>query len=263
MTIVVLKEYSITDVAPTTADILGLSSPVQSAAKIIPEIVHDLSGYIRIAILVTDALGFFAWQQWAGKMAFLRSLHSQNSIVLRSIMPSITPVNFAAMVTGADLSVHGVRTMDSTFSCETVFDVVRKAGKKSAGVGLEKYTGSNLLGRHADIWGNAGPGSDADIEEKIIEIATQSFPDYLIAQLGKIDDTFHQYGPSSPSVVPMLKDTDSRLKRLVKHLKQLSYGVIILSDHGQHDVPDAKDGDRRGAHGTDCAEDCQVPCTWI
>ncbi|MQY76928.1 MAG: hypothetical protein GH155_04785 [Spirochaeta sp.] len=258
-----LKEYSITYVASTAAKILVLPLPAQSEVKIIPEIVHDLSGYKRIAIIATDGLGLFAWRQWDKNMTFLRSLHGQKSIVIRSIMPSITPVNFAAMVTGAELAVHGVHDMDNTFTCETIFDVLRKRGKRSAGVGLEKYTGYYLLGRHADIWGNVGKGSDADVEEKIIEIAVQSSPDYLIAQLGETDDTFHQYGPSSPSILPMLKDTDSRLERLVKHLKKLGYGVIILSDHGQHDVHDSGDGDKRGAHGTVSNEDCLVPCTWI
>ena len=257
-----LKEYSITNLAPTTTRILSLFPPAQSETKIIPEIAQDLHGCKRITLIVTDGFGLFAWQQWREKMPFLRSLHSQKSIVIRSIMPSVTPVNFAAMVTGAELAVHGVHDMDSTFACETVFDVIRKAGKRSAGVGLEKYTGSNLLGRHADIWGNAGSGSDASVEKKIMEIANQSSPNYIIAQLGKIDDTFHQYGPSSPSVVPMLKDTDSRLERLVEQLKELSYGVVIFSDHGQHDVGGARNA-YRGAHGTSRHEDRLVPCTWI
>ncbi len=263
MNTVAPREHSMTYVAPTTAKILVLVLPAQSETKTIPEIIRDLSGYKKIAIIVTDALGLFGWRQWEDEMPFLRSLHIRKSIVIRSIMPSITAVNFAAMVTGAEFSVHGVHEMDNTFACETVFDVLRKAGRISAGVGLEKYTGSNLMGRHADIWGNAGKGSDTDVEKKTIEIVDRSSPDFLITHLGKMDDIIHQYGPSSPSVVSMLKDTDSLLERLVKHLKRQNYGVIILSDHGQHDVPDAVDGDRKGAHGTDSVEDCLVPCTWI
>jgi len=49
---------------------------------------------------------------------------------------------------------------------------------------------------------------------------------------------------------------DARLNRLVEGLAELDYGIIILSDHGQHD------GDGRGTHGTDCDEDSLVPCTW-
>jgi predicted AlkP superfamily pyrophosphatase or phosphodiesterase len=82
----------------------------------------------------------------------------------------------------------------------------------------------------------------------------------MIAQLGRVDDTFHKYGPSSPKVVPMLRETDARLKRLVADLKPLGYAVIILADHGQHD--NAGPG-LKGTHGTDVPEDCLVPCTWI
>ena len=57
----------------------------------------------------------------------------------------------------------------------------------------------------------------------------------------------------------MLRETDARLRRLVTGLKPLGYAVIILADHGQHDVPG--DG-KNGSHGTDSPEDCLVPCTW-
>ena len=257
------KEYSMIDIAPTVSAILDLPSPPQATGSVIPEIVQDLSGCGQVAALAPDALGLFAWEKWNSEMPFLRSLHAKHSLILHSVMPSITPVNFAAMVTGADLSVHGVHAKTDQFACETLFQLVRKAGGRSAGVGLAGYTGSDLLGRHADIWGNAGDGSDTGVEEKIIEIVDHDAPQFLIAQLGRVDDVFHRYGPSSPSVVPMLKETDTRLERLVKHLKHVRYGVIILSDHGQHDVPDAREGANKGTHGTDRWEDCLVPCTWI
>jgi hypothetical protein len=178
-------------------------------------------------------------------------------------MPSITPVNFAAMVTGTDLAGHGVRVREDDFACATLFDVVRDAGGKSAGVGLAGYTGSELLGRHADIWGNAGDGSDDDVANTIIEIAERDRPEFLIAQLGRVDDVFHRYGPSSRAVVTMLRETDARLKSLVARLSPLGYCVVILADHGQHDVAESEAGGYRGSHGTDSPEDCLVPCTWI
>lgn len=257
------KEYSMIDIAPTVSAILGLQSPAQATGSIIPEMARDLSSCGKVAVLAPDSLGNLAWQQWQNEMPFLKSLHTEHSVILRSIMPSITPVNFAAMVTGSDLSVHGVGAKTDKFACETLFDIVRNAGGKSAGVGLEGYTGSELLGRHADIWGNGGDGSDAGVEEKVIEIVDHDAPRFLIAQLGRVDDIFHRYGPSSHLVVPMLKETDARLQRLVEHLKHLTYGVIILSDHGQHDVLDAREGENKGSHGTEMSEDRLVPCTWI
>ncbi len=257
-----MSHASMMDVAPTVSAVLGVPVPAQAKGKAIPNVVEDLAGVSAMALIVPDALGLYAWRRWQQEMPYLRSLHAQHSLVLRSVMPSITPVNFSAMVTGTDLAGHGVATYDHDFACETLFDVVRSSGARSAAVGFEGYTGSQLLTRYADIDGTTERGSDDNIADTVIEIAEQSPPTFLIAQLGKVDDVFHRYGPSSPEVVPMLQATDGRLKRMVGTLKSLSYGVIILSDHGQHDInePGTALG---GGHGTDRDEDCEVPCTWI
>jgi len=251
------------DVAPTISAILDLPPPAQTIGAPIPEIVGDLHGCQQVAVLAPDAFGEYAWGLWQGEMPFLRSLHARRSIVLRSVLPSITPVNFCTMVTGTDLNGHGVHTFRDVPACETLFDVVRRAGGQSAGVGLDGYTGAELLARLADIHGNAGRGSDDAIVEKVLEIVNQHRPQFLIAQIGRVDDVFHQYGPSSPSVVPMLRETDVRLRRLVEHMVPLGYGVIVLADHGQHDIVGAKEGEHHGGHGTDSDQDCLVPCTWV
>jgi predicted AlkP superfamily pyrophosphatase or phosphodiesterase len=178
-------------------------------------------------------------------------------------------VNFSAMVTGTDLAGHGVPTKEHDFQCETLFDVVRAAGGRSAAVGLAGYTGSALLARYADIDGTTPLGSDDEVADAVVRISQAEAPQFLIAQLGRVDDVFHKYGPSSPEVVPMLRETDARLQRLVTHLKGLDYGVMILADHGQHDIID--DGGEnhcfptplKGGHGSDSDKDCQVPCTWL
>lgn len=256
------KTYSMIHVAPTLSAILQVPAPAQARGAPIPEVIADLAGISRVAVLVPDALGLYAWRLWRHEMPYLSSLHERNSVTLRSVMPSITPVNFATMVTGTDVDGHGVRAREDDFACETLLDVVRQAGGQSAGVGLSGYTGSELLGRHADLWGNAGDGSDDAVADKVIAIADAHRPTFLIAQLGRVDDVFHRYGPSSRRVVPMLKGTDVRLRLLVEHLKPLGYGTLILADHGQHEVSDPSAGELKGSHGTDRPEDRLVPCTW-
>ena len=106
--------------------------------------------------------------------------------------------------------------------------------------------------------------TDDLIVDKVIEIADAvGTPTFLIAQLGRVDDVFHKYGPSSPEVVPMLRATDARLKRAIEHLTPLGYGVIMLADHGQHDIVDDPTTTLKGGHGSDSDIDCQVPCTWV
>ena len=258
-----MNERSMLDVAPTVSACLRLPAPAQAIGKPIPEIVSGLAGSGGIAVIAMDAMGMFAWNLWHAEMPYLGSLLARNGLIIRSILPSSTPMNFATMVAGTELAVHQVHTFNHNFACETLFDVVRKANGRSAGVGLKGYTGNELLGRYADIQGNAGNGTDDTVTDKVIEIAERDRPRFIIAQLGQTDDEFHKYGPSSPSVVPMLRATDGRLKRMVEHLKPLKYGIVILADHGQHDRVNPPAGCMKGEHGTDSNEDCQVPCTWL
>ena len=262
------KEYSMTDLAPTVSAILGLRAPESSTGSPIQEIVHDLVDREKVAILAPDGFGWFAWSLWQHEMLFLKGLHTQRSLILRAVLPSITPVNFSAMVTGVGLDIHGVKTYKHNFMCETLFDTVREAGGTSAGVGFEGYTGGELLARFADIDGTTQRGSDLNIVSKVKAVVTSHEPEFIIAQLGKVDDVFHKYGPSSPEVVPMLRDTDSNLKQLVESLVPLGYGILILADHGQHDIDDGniadnKKTEKKGGHGSESDIDCQVPLTWV
>lgn len=254
--------YSMLDVAPTVSAILGLPAPAQAQGTPIPAILDDLTGARRIVILALDAFGWFAWTLWQSEMPYLRSLHAARSLILRSVLPSITPVNFAAMVTGADLDGHGVRTYNHDFACETLFEVVRRAGGVSAGIGFAGYTGGKLLGRFADVDGTTPRGEDDLIVDKVLTIAEQRAPTFIIAQLGRVDDVFHRYGPSSPEVAPMVRATDARLRRAVARLKSFGYGIIILADHGQHDIVNDPTTKLKGGHGSDSDIDCLVPCTW-
>lgn len=256
------QTYSMTQVAPTVSAIMRLPAPAQAIGVPMPEIVSDFPAKCPVAVLALDAFGEYAWQLWQREMPYLQSLHAQRSSIIRAVMPSITPVNFATMVAGTDLAGHGVETFRHDFACETLFDIVRRAQGRSAGIGLTGYTGCELLGRCADICGNAGDGTDDAVADTIIACVDDNKPDFLIAQLGKVDDEFHHHGPSSPEVIPMLRDTDARLQRLVAHLKPAGYAVVILSDHGQHDIDPPTANGYKGMHGTDMPEDCLVPCTW-
>jgi predicted AlkP superfamily pyrophosphatase or phosphodiesterase len=251
------------DVAPTISQISGIRVPAQATGEPIPEICRCFPNALKVAVIAPDALGEFTFRRWEAEMPYLSQLHSQRHLVLESVMPSITPVNFATIVTGNDPSVHRISTLHDTFRCETLFDGVREAGGTSAGIGLTGYTGSLLLGRHADINGDAGDGTDDAVADWVLNIAREKSPRFIIAQLGRVDDVLHQFGPSSEKIIPMLRETDARIQRIVTALKKLDYAILILSDHGQHDVTPEENHGKCGTHGHDLPEDRLVPCTWI
>jgi len=251
-------KYSLTQLARTIAEVLRLPAPAQADSPALDGIVADLQGAARLAVLAPDALGVHPFSLWRHEMPFLDGLHRQHSLVLRGVMPTITPVNFATMVSGLDQRGHGIQSFDGEFQCETLFDVVRAHGGQSAGVGQKGYTGSKLLGRNADLWGTAESNTDAEVEQIALGFAREHRPQFIIVQLGTTDDVLHKYGPSSPEVVPVFRETDAILRRMIGELTALGYAIIITSDHGQHDVEPAG-----GSHGLEQDEDALVPCTWV
>ena len=253
-----MNEQSLKRLAPTVAALLGLPAPQSAAEPPLDEPLADLAPAERVAVLAPDALGWYPFGLWRHEMPYLDGLHKSRSMVLRAVMPTITPVNFSTMLTGAEKADHGVGTFNDNFVCETLFDVLRREGHQSAGVGQKGYTGGELLGRFADLWGKAESNTDAEVEEIALRFATEQRPKFMIVQLGTTDDVFHKYGPTSREVLPVVRETDERLRRMVATLKKLGYAVLITADHGQHD---AEGGG--GSHGQERDEDALVPLTWL
>lgn len=252
--------WSMTCVAPTVAAALDLRPLRHATGEPIAEIVDDLQGAERLAILAPDALGQHQLEHFAEEMPYLTSLCEQRHLVLRAVMPSVTCVNFATMVTGCELDCHGISSRELDFQCETLFDLLGEAGERGAGCGRPSYTGGQLLARVAQINGAAALSDDAAVEEAFLRIAREDTPRFIIGQIGGTDDHFHRFGPTSPRMVPKLRETDCRLERMVGELTDGGYAVIILADHGQHNSGNIE---KAGTHGTESDEDCLVPCTWL
>lgn len=252
-----MSEYSLTQIAPTIAAILDLPAPKAATAPVLSEIADEVGHAERLAVLAPDALGMHPFGIWRHEMPYLSALYDRRGIVLRGVMPTITPVNFATIISGATPDVHGIQNFKMDFQCESLFDVVRAHGNKSAGVGRKGYTGSELLGRFADYWGTAHSKTDDEVEEIALQFASQHQPQFMIVQFGATDELFHRHGPSSPELRPVVREMDERLRRTVAELQSRGYAIIITADHGQHDV------EGRGSHGSDADEDALVPGTWL
>ena len=58
---------SMLDIAPTISSILRIPTPARSRGKSINAIAYSFSGSDRVAVLVPDALGSYAWSLWQAK----------------------------------------------------------------------------------------------------------------------------------------------------------------------------------------------------
>ncbi len=257
-----LPTYPMQALAPTAAAILGVPAPKQAEAPPIDSVVNDLRGTKKVAILGVDAFGAAVWNKMRDKTPYLNSLATKtNQAQLRSVLPSVTCVNFGCMITGGSQKTTGIKTFDSELACEDLCSVLRAHGMKSGGFGRKDYTGDRLLGRYADFQVKEKT-RDLDVLAGLMEIVDEKKPEFVIVQYGKTDDVFHAHGPFSTQAAEACAGADAWLQKIVPWLHARGYAIIITADHGQHDVPRA-DGTTGGAHGTASDLDCLVPLVWL
>ena len=125
----------ITGIARTITDIMGISAP--SCAELSISVVSDSAKAAfrggkadRVFIYNPDAVALWLFQKYTALFedAFL---HSDIQVPLLSVMPSVTPVCFASMYTGAMPDVHGIHAYEKpVLKTDTVFDAVLRVGLK-------------------------------------------------------------------------------------------------------------------------------------
>ena len=257
-----LETYPMQAVAPTIAALLGVPAPKQAEAPPIEPVLNDLRGSKKVAILGIDALGAAIWQRMRDKTPYLNSLAAgNNQAQIRSVLPSVTCVNFGCMITGGSQKTTGIITFDSKLACEDLLSVLRAHGMRSGGFGRKDYTGDRLLGRYADF-SVPDKTSDPEVMAGLMEVVEKKNPEFVIVQYGKTDDVFHAHGPFSREAAEACAEADAWLKTLVPWLHARGYAIIITADHGQHEIT-RNDGTTRGAHGSASDLDCLVPLIWL
>jgi predicted AlkP superfamily pyrophosphatase or phosphodiesterase len=175
-------------------------------------------------------------------------------------MPTITPVNFATMLTGAGPDVHGIRDRTEELKLETVFDVLRENGAASATAARALSSLGILISPFADRPGIAESNTDDEVTALALEAMGNSV-DLLWVQLLDVDDEGHAHGPQSIRGIAAVKRADDHLLEMAVRAQEEDYGVIVLADHGQHAIL-KEDGSEGGTHGTYADEDVYVPLVW-
>jgi hypothetical protein len=252
-----------TQLSPTVSTILHVRPPARAGAQPIAELVRDLEGCNRLAIVVIDALGLATWSAFRESTPCLNRLAQHHLLTLHAVLPAITPVNFATMATGAQPQVHKVKTRTDQITVETLFDVLREAGKSSAVAARTSSTLGILLARFAD----RPLLSTANLDEEVLALALQllaeDHADFLMVQLLDVDDAGHAHGPQSAASGAAVASSDRHLGVLARELAARDYSLIVLADHGQH-LAEPIDNDplHVGTHSGRLEADVLVPLIW-
>jgi len=250
-------------VAPTVATLMGVRPPMGAEVGPISEVVAQLGRVQRLAMVVIDAFGLATWDCARVNCPTVNALAAYHWLVLHAVLPPITPVNFATMVTGASPQAHSVRVRTDPLELETLFDVLRAEGRSTAALGRALSTVGILLAPLADMGKVARSNEDEELLYLGLETVRKDEPDYFLLQFLAVDSASHQYGPFSPANAQAVAETDRRLRRLVEQLAAQEYALLLLADHGQHTAPpETQCPGHVGIHDGSAEEDISVPLIW-
>jgi len=195
-----INETSLDTLCAALAEIIGVEPPKQ-AAKANEALVNYANEKLggekadRIFMYNPDAVAQWIVEKYPDFITMVTS-RCELSLPMRSPMPSVTPVCFGTMYTGAQPEVHGIQKYEKpVIKIDTLFDALVRGGKKVAIVaGSPRCSLANIfLEREAvDYYIMANV---EEVNAKAAELIIEDKHDFILAYNGNFDATRHRTAP--------------------------------------------------------------------
>lgn len=259
------NKNSLDTISGALAYAMGIEPPKHAAEK-----NWDLAHYIdivfggekadRVVMYNPDAIAQWVYEQYPYYFDGTQE-YTGVKIPLTAVMPSVTPVCFGTMYTGAQPEVHGIQKYEKPIiTIDTLFDALIRAGKKVAVITYGKCSmGAIFLGRDMDYFHFDDRGEEGIIKvnAKAFELIMRDEHDFVAIYNGNYDTRMHKEGPENPKSLSELRVNAhmfSVLSQLVK-TQWTKHNTLVgfAMDHGCHEI----DG-HCGSHGLDMPEDINI-----
>lgn len=209
----------------------------------------------RVIMFNPDAVAQWVYEKYPHLLEEAIS-RTELRLPLQSVMPSVTPVCFGTMYTGAQPAVHGIRRYEKpVIAIDTVFDALLRAGKKPVIIAdTECSIGKIFQNRNMDYFLYK---TIEEINAKAAEVILEDKYDFIVIYNGNYDARMHKVGTEDVHALGELRHnsrTFGMLCELVKsHWQNHRTLIGFAMDHGCHDI----DGNC-GSHGLDMPEDLNI-----
>ena len=255
-----LNEKSIDTLCAALAYAMGIEAPkcAAPANEILTAFVDEKFGgekADRILMYNPDAIAQWIYEKYAPM--FLRAQEWMDiEVPFRTVMPSVTPVCFGTMYTGAQPEVHGIRAYEKpVITIDTIFDALIRAGKKVAVIADPQSSIANIfLERDMDYFFFR---TCEEINAKAAELIMEDKHDFIVVYNKNYDSYMHKYGPESVYSLGEARmnvaSYTTFCNMVERHWKGHNTLVGFAMDHGCHEI----DGGC-GSHGLDMEEDLNI-----
>ena len=254
------KRLSIDTVCAALCVAMGIEPP-KEAAKANPYLVAYLQEKLggekvdRIVMYNPDAVAQWIMEKYPVTFRHVTD-RAELALPLETVMPSVTPVCFGSLYTGAQPAVHGIRKYEKpVIRIDTLFDALIRAGKKPCIISHGNAS-MNLIFRERDMdyfWYEDYPEANA----KAAEILLEDKYDFVAIYNGNYDKLMHRYAPESVEALGEGAANAAAFGAfhdlIQSHWKNHRTLLGFAMDHGCHEI----DGNL-GSHGLDMEEDLHI-----
>jgi len=209
----------------------------------------------RVFMYNPDAIAQWLYEKYP-QLLRAATDNSQLALPLRTVMPSVTPVCFGTMYTGAQPEVHGIRRYEKpVIRIDTLFDALIRAGKKPVILVEEGNSmGRIYLEREMDYFICR---NTQEVNAKAAQLILEDKYDFIAVYNENYDSVMHKTGPESIEALSELRvnaDTYATFAAMIRsHWTSHNTLVGFAMDHGCHEI----DGGS-GSHGLDMPEDLNI-----
>lgn len=262
-----LNEISMDTVCASLAYAMGIEPPAHAAAPNAPltDYVDQVLGgkkADRIVMYNPDAIGQWICEKYP---ALIREVveNTELELPLRTVMPSVTPVCFGTMYTGAQPEVHGIQEYTKpVIKIDSLFDAMLRAGKKCAIV-ASRNCSLDLIFREREMDYYSCTDCD-EVNAVAARLILEDKYDFLVIYNGNYDFRQHRTGPEGLEALAELK-CNTRAFHTFAHMieKNWKHHNTLLGfamDHGCHEIPPKEKNGTiyLGTHGDAIPEDLNV-----
>ena len=255
-----INEVSLDTLCAALAEIMGIPAPEKAA-----EANKALVGYAekafggrkadRVFMYNPDAIAQWIYEKYPALFAEADA-HTELKVPLCTVLPSVTPVCFGTMYTGAQPEVHGIRRYEKpVIRIDTLFDALIRCGKKPV-----------ILAYGTSSMGQIYKERDMDyfvfdtvdqVNAKTAQLILEDKYDFYAVYNGNYDSRMHAVGPEGTEALAEAK-ANSRTyatfaEMIDEHWKDHNTLTAFAMDHGCHGIDEG-----RGSHGLDMPEDLNV-----
>ena len=254
------RDYSIGALTPTVCELFGVPEPADCAASavapIVDQAVRTMTGKVeRMVLFCCDAMGEHQREHFPEVFQRIEKV-APFRIPSVAVMPSVTPVCYGTIFTGAAPCVHGIQKYEKpVLTVDTLFDAMARAGKNVAIISDNNCSIDTIFRKRAVDYYSFR--TDAQSFECTLELIKKDSYDLIISYMTGYDAMQHKTGCFSKECTEQALFAADRFEKLAALMDELypykNRALVFVPDHGGHLIDET-----HGTHGFDIPEDMLV-----